>query len=363
MNQKVLQLCFGDGYAGSAKMAVLSSELLSLKGVDVLFLASDNSLTEKRSREKGINTLSLNTRKPFTELKQDVFKVFSEYKPSVVITHHSLERKCGISLRRKFKNSFTNIAYRHNLSQSVPIIGALLYNIYFDYLIACGTGVGKSLTSAGINKNKVKVIHYGIEVPDNINDISGTDVRSKYNLDEKTVVGVSAWFHKERKGFDILFKAFAKLDNSFLLFIIGIPENMQEIVWQYASEFNTVKERIIMPGYVENIFEYYKAMDLFVFPSRSEGFPLAPLEAGICKLPVIASKIPGTDEFISTGLNGILYSTEDYNALAESIKKVASDKSLIKNYGENAYNTVMDKYTSTTYMENLFNFITNLPEK
>lgn len=363
MDQKVLQICFGDGYAGSAKMAVLSSGLLLSKGMDVKFLASENSLTEKRSLEKGINTLALNSRKPFKELKEDVFKVFTDYKPSVVITHHSLERKCGISLRRKFKKSFTNIAYRHNLSQSAPIVGALLYNIYFDYLIACGTGVGKSLTASGISKGKVKVIHYGIEVPDNINNISGDDIRNKYNLNGKTIIGVSAWFHKERKGFDILFKAFSKLDESFSLFIIGIPEHMQSTVQEYAAEFNIAGSRIIMPGYVENIFEYYKAMDLFVFPSRSEGFPLAPLEAGISKLPVIASSIPGTNEFIFNGVNGILYSTEDYNALADSIKKVAANKTLMKQFGENAYQTVIDNYTSITYGQNLYDFLTDIPVK
>jgi len=360
MSQKVLQICFGDGYAGSAKMAVLSSELLQKKGIDVLFLASNDSLTAKRSRDKGINTIVLDSRKPFKQLQEDVFSVFNEHKPSVAISHHSLDRKLGIKLRSRFKRSFINIGYRHNITQSAPVIGALLYNFYFDYLIACGTGVGKSLTSSGIIKKKVKVIHYGIELPDDINSISGSNIKEKFNLSGKKVIGVSAWFHKERKGFDILFKAFASLDESFLLLIIGIPEEMQKNVNDYASEFNISSSRIIMPGYVENIFEYYKAMDLFVFPSRSEGFPLAPLEAGASKLPIIASNISGTNEFITTGVNGILYPTENYSALAAAIKELYSDKALMKEYSEKAYLTVMDKYTSRTYSENLYNFINPL---
>ena len=54
MSQKVLQICFGDGYAGSAKMAILSSELLQKRGFEVIFLASQNSLTEKRALDKVI---------------------------------------------------------------------------------------------------------------------------------------------------------------------------------------------------------------------------------------------------------------------------------------------------------------------
>lgn len=48
MSNKILQICFGDGYAGSAKMAILFSNLVAGKDFDVTFLASENSLTEKK---------------------------------------------------------------------------------------------------------------------------------------------------------------------------------------------------------------------------------------------------------------------------------------------------------------------------
>lgn len=360
MTHKLLQICFGDGFAGSAKMAILSSELLMKKGIDITFLSTKDSLTEKRSREKGLKVISVDSRKPFKELKEEVYDIFNELNPHSVITHHSLERKTGISLRRKFGRKFINIGYRHNMSQSAPLVGALLYNYYFDYLIACGTDVGKSLSRAGISKRKVKVIHYGIEVPENINEISGEGIRKQYDLNGKTVIGLSAWFHKQRKGFDILFKSFALLDDSYKLFIIGIPEDMKQKVLDFAYEFKISPSKIIMPGYVENIFEYYKAMDIFVFPSRAEGFPLAPLEAGISGLPIIASDIPGTNEFITNDVNGILYPVEDYKAFSAAIKRLSHDKPLMKEFAVKAYNTVKEKYTSNTYSENLYKFISSL---
>lgn len=360
MNHKLLQICFGDGYAGSAKMAVLSSELLMNNGIEVTFLSTNNSLTEKRGREKGLNVITVDSRKSFNMLKHEIYDIFNEIKPDSVISHHSLERKAGISLRRKFGKKFINIAYRHNMTQSAPFLGAILYNLYFDYLIACGSSVGKSLTKSGISKNKVKVIHYGIEVPPDINEISGENIKAEYGLSGKTIIGLSAWFHKQRKGFDVLFKAFAMLDESFCLFIIGIPEDMKQKVYDFASEFNIAKNRIIMPGYVENIFQYYKAMDIFVFPSRSEGFPLAPLEAGVSRLPIIASNIPGTNEFISDGVNGLLYPKEDYRLFADAIRSLSENKSLMKEFADNAYSTVIEKYTSSNYSHNLLNLMTSI---
>jgi glycosyltransferase involved in cell wall biosynthesis len=357
MSKKILQICFGDGYAGSAKMAILFSNLVNGKEFEVTFLASLGSLTEKRAREKNFNVISMDSRQNFKSLIEEIYSVFDKIKPDYVISHHSLDRKIGISLRKKFGKRFINIGYRHNITKSAPIIGALLYNYYFDYLIACGDGVGKSLISSGIKRKKVKVIHYGIEVPENIDQITGSVIRDKFGLNGKTVIGCSAWFHKQRKGFDILFKAFATLDERFLLFIIGIHEDMKAEVLKYGEEFGINPSRIIMPGYVDNIEEYYKAMDIFVFPSRSEGFPLAPLEAGACRLPIVASNIPGTNEFIESGVNGILYPVEDYEALADGIVKIGSDPKLSKEFSEKAYQTVMTKYTSLVYKENLAAFL------
>ena len=363
MSQKVLQICFGDGYAGSAKMAILSSELLQKRGYDVIFLATQNSLTEKRALEKDIKVISLDSRQDYYNLLNEIFALFEKENPGFVITHHSLDRKVGIKLRGKYGKRFINIGYRHNISQSFPILGALLYNFYFDYLIACGDGVGRSLITSGICRKKVKVIHYGIEVPDNINEIYGDEIRNKFHLQGKTVLGVSAWFHKERKGFDILFKAFANLNKNYLLFIIGIHEDMKNSVLELGAGFGIDPSRIIMPGYVDNIEEYYKAMDIFIFPSRSEGFPLAPLEAGACRLPIIASDIRGTNEFIQSGFNGILYSVEDSNALTDNMSKLASDPEKMKLYGNNAYQTVMEKYTDKVYGKNLFDFLNSLEKK
>ena len=83
---------------------------------------------------------------------------------------------------------------------------------------------------------------------------------------------MSTWFHKERKGFDILFEAIKELDERFILLLIGIPENDKQEVLKFASEFGINSNKLIMPGYVENVWEYYQAMDIFLLTSRSKDF-------------------------------------------------------------------------------------------
>ncbi len=341
---KIFQFSFGDGFAGSAKMALLSSDVLLKKGYDVTLFASQNSLTASRAKQRNIPLVELDSKQKFNLLIKQIIEIVAKEKPGIVISYHSLDRKVGIALKRKYGKQIKNISYRQNMSESAPIIGAIIYNLYNDYVLACSHGVAKSLIRSGIRKKKVKVIHNCIEVPDNLDSISGETVRKKYPFDGKIVLGLSTWFHKERKGFDILFKSFSVLDEKFVLLIVGIPEAMQAEVNQYAESFGIDRKRIFMPGYVDNIWEYYKAMDIFLLPSRSEGFSLALLEAAAAKLPIVASNIPGNDEFIEDGKNGLLFEIEKSVQFVEKIIKLVEDKSLSNQLADNAHNKEMNNF-------------------
>jgi len=353
----LLQISFGDGYAGSAKIAILSSDLLSKRNYDVTLVVSRNSLTEQRAKERGVKVYAIDTTKKFESIFYETDQLFDRIKPQATISHHSLDRKVGMKLKRKYHQQFLNIGYRHNVTKSTPIIGPFLYNRFFDHLIACSKGVADSLIYSGIKKDKIQVIYNGISIPNNINEINGEQIRQNFYLSGKTVLGLSTWFHKERKGFDILFNTFSKLDDKFVLLLVGIPESDKQIVLNYAKEFNIPDKKIIMPGYVDNIWEYYKAMDIFLLPSRSEGFSLALLEAAAAKLPIIATDIPGTNEFIINGENGILFGPEKPDELFNGIIKLTGDNEMAKKFANKAYENVMNNFTNENYVTNLDNFL------
>ena len=114
-----------------------------------------------------------------------------------------------------------------------------------------------------------------------------------------------------------------------------------------------------MPGYVENIWEYYKAMDIFLLPSRSEGFSLALLEAAAAKLPIIATNIPGTNEFIVNGENGILFDIEKPDELFYGIIKFTGDRQMAEKFAKNAYEKVLNNFTNENYVTDLDSFLTS----
>jgi glycosyltransferase involved in cell wall biosynthesis len=356
MFYNIIQFSFGDGYAGSAKMAILSSSKLIEKGHNVKLFVSEDSLTKRRALEKGIPIIELESNRKLSILVNDVIENISGQKPDFAVAYHSQDRKVVMKLKAKFRKQIISVAYRQNISLSTPFIGPIIYNRYFDFMIACSRGVANSLIKEGIKKNKVHVIHNTTEITENISKISGEKIRSQLGLQNKIVLGISSWFHKERKGFDILFKAFSKLDERFVLLIIGIPKENQSEVFEYASSFSIAQERIIMPGFIDNIFEYYKVMDIFLLPSRSEGFSLALLEAAASGLPIIASNIPGNDEFIEHNKNGLLFDISQPDELSRSILTLSNDKKLAEEYGLLAKEYFNREYTLERYAEKLNKF-------
>ncbi|MEL6927284.1 MAG: glycosyltransferase family 4 protein [Cyanobacteria bacterium J06600_6] len=130
-----------------------------------------------------------------------------------------------------------------------------------------------------------------------------------------------------QKGLDILAIAWQKIcqnypDDELCLLIIGTgsdaPRFQQQIdelqlrgiVW--VNEF--ISDRHLLSRYLS-------AADLYTLPSRKEGFPLAPIEAMACGLPVVLADAAGIRDILpgERADGGIIVPMEDPNALAKAI--------------------------------------------
>ena len=130
---------------------------------------------------------------------------------------------------------------------------------------------------------------------------------------QKLILAVGTKLHQ--KGFDRLVAAFAGLQDDFhdwSLVILGI----EEAPYQGANQADRLRElmgedasRLILPGKVGNVGDWYKASALFVLSSRFEGYPNVLLEAMASGLPCLAVDCPtGPADLIDPGLNGWLVS-------------------------------------------------------
>jgi glycosyltransferase involved in cell wall biosynthesis len=72
----------------------------------------------------------------------------------------------------------------------------------------------------------------------------------------------------------------------------------------------------------------------FVFPSLAEGMPNVVLEAMSSDLPVVATRVPGSEELIHHGENGYLIAPSDFQALAQALITLINDRALRKRMGK-----------------------------
>jgi len=99
-----------------------------------------------------------------------------------------------------------------------------------------------------------------------------------------------------------------------------------------ASDLSNVR----FAGWVDNIGDYYAAMDVLAFPSRYEALGSAILEGMSFGLPVVASRVDGIPEIVRDNVDGFLVPVNDSLALAERILELAADPVLRQRLGEKA---------------------------
>jgi glycosyltransferase involved in cell wall biosynthesis len=123
------------------------------------------------------------------------------------------------------------------------------------------------------------------------------------------------------KGHDILLNAMLRLNENIHLSIVGGgPERVR--LKRFINN-NHLNSKVTLLGRLSlsEMLVHLQQSDLFCMPSRSEGFPAAPLEAMSVGLPVVASNVGAMPDYVIDGFNGYIFQTEDVNDLVSKIHK------------------------------------------
>ena len=124
-----------------------------------------------------------------------------------------------------------------------------------------------------------------------------------------------------QKGLDVLFDALGRLDASldWRLHIAG--DGPQRPHLEEAARRLGMAPHITFHGWMHRpqLAELMRSMDAYVFCSRDEGMPNAVLEAMASGLPVIATRIAGSEELVREGRTGFLVAPEAALELSQAL--------------------------------------------
>jgi glycosyltransferase involved in cell wall biosynthesis len=201
-------------------------------------------------------------------------------------------------------------------------------------IVATQTEIERIQSRYGIPSSKIARIFNPVDV---------TAWQASDRIEARAALGIPinakvvAWHGRveiERKGLDILLNAWQQIcnelpDQELRLLLVGTGSEAKQlrqridemqlngVIW--INEF--VSDRKV-------IQRYLSAADVYTLPSRQEGFPVAPIEAMACSLPIVAADAPGMPDILEGGevSGGLIVPRGDTRALASALGRVLDNE-------------------------------------
>lgn len=266
-----------------------------------------------------------------------MFRMSKDAKRGDVELYHGLEGRLPYGLRRRGIRSVVSV---HNL---ISLRFTKYYNIFervieyirlssachrADRIIAASEATRRDIAHLlGVSHEKIDVVYEGCN-PLYSREISNEEVaavRKKYDLPERYILNIGDMV--ERKNFGLIVEAMAELPDDINLVVVG----------EQTSYTKRVKRRLKVLGFENRVHfrrnvatqdraALYKGADIFINPSRFEGFSVEILEALSVGVPVIAARGSSLEE--AGGKHSIYVSDRDCGELVEAIERLSSDEQL-----------------------------------
>ncbi len=203
------------------------------------------------------------------------------------------------------------------------------------------------------NKASANYVH-GIGL--NVERFKGTEkskseIRNELGISDDAILICSVGELDDNKNHSIVVRTIAELHNQKIYYIIcGVGPNHDSLT-ELAIQ-SGLQDHIILAGYRKDIPDILHASDLFVFPSFHEGLPVSLMEAMASGLPVICSEIRGNVDLVKNGVNGLLFSPDNYSQLSKAIAQILSDKKRMAEMGAQNSRDV-ENYSYSVVVEEL----------
>jgi glycosyltransferase involved in cell wall biosynthesis len=200
-----------------------------------------------------------------------------------------------------------------------------------------------------IDHARVQTIYNGLNLTD-------WDTTSSARVPGKTLI-TTAGNIRRVKGHDIFIKAAAAIlprfpDVSFSIAGAVLEQDYFAELQSLVQDLN-LSRHFTFAGNVDDLKQYLSAADIFVLPSRSEGFSNAIVEAMAAGLPVVATDVGGNAEAVKEGASGFLVPPENPEALATAISQLLSDPSQARKMGMAGRTIASENFSTDAMMKQI----------
>lgn len=250
---------------------------------------------------------------------------FTRLKPTVVTSHSAV----SLPELKKYQNTSQRLFYRFIAKREA-----------FSLKKATGVCCVSHFTAKYLEKkygySDSIIIYNGINT--DIYSPIERDKTSNHNDNKKKIKLFFSGNRRIMKGFDLLPKIMKELGDKYILTIAsGLRNQKRSAPHNYIIDLGRINSN--------QIHQHYQETDIFLFPTRLEGFGLSIAEAMSCEKPVVATNCSSIPELIIDGKGGYLCPMDDVSAFAEAIRHLAEDENLRTTMGRFNRQRVLDLFT------------------
>jgi len=192
-----------------------------------------------------------------------------------------------------------------------------------------------AISVEGAPADRITTIHYGLDpATASAGDGARTMIRHELGISPQAVVFGSVCRLIPQKGIDTALRAFWQVAQQLpeaQYIVVGDGSERAGLEAQ-AAQYR-LSHRMHFLGWRDDARALMSALDVFVMPSRWEGFGLVALEAMAARLPVIATNVSALPEIVQQNQTGLLVPPDDVPALAEAMLTAASQPDTIRLMG------------------------------
>ena len=218
-----------------------------------------------------------------------------------------------------------------------------------NYLADFAHEMGTKSENISVVPNGVDVAYFSQMFPQSELDKILSELNRKEN--EKFIITTSRLVHKN--GIDSVIKSLKYVESPVRFLIVGRGPDEEMLRELVASE--GVSHKVVFVGFVphEELPKYLRISDVFIRPSRSEGFGNSFVEAMAAGVPVIATPVGGIPDFIIDKKTGLFTAVDDSVDIAHKIEILLRDISLSKEIVAEAKKMVKEKYDWNTISKDM----------
>ena len=353
---------FPPQYSGAAKQAIALSKYLRQKGHRIEFVTFKWPGLEAFDTYDGfpvyrLECKDLHIKKNELLLWWNFFKLLWHKDYDIVHSHGAYYTNCIMGPMAKLlgkKSLIKATLSNSDLSEVKKNISGWIH--YFclktiDACVAISPELRDEFYVAGVPFSKVLLLPNGVDTsrfrPSPAPEKK--KIRKKYGLPENCLLFLAVGVFDERKNIGWLLKQWVK-DNGFgtkgYLLAVG-PQSRTDSDGKYIASLKRLatenNDKIGIMNHLEAIEVVYRAADVFLLPSNSEGLPNVVLEAMASGLPTIGTNVSGNNDVIIENITGYLFTPNDAISLNSAIEKLMLTD--LEKMGLNARVIAQDQYS------------------